>query len=158
MAFGEITKQLAQQALGDALRTPEAPPPASKSATENSGSIILAQIQAMQKALKPEEELVIQFNAGTDTIRILEIFAPSWQVIVLSGIDSDKNVTRVISHADNLQLICKVMKSRTPEKPIRVGITTPKNPSLNSLARTDAAGPARGPAARGRGRPLPNNK
>ena len=125
MAFGEITKQLAQQALGDALRTPEAAAPA-KTPAENAGSIILAQIQAMQKALRPEEELVIQLNAGNETIRILEIFAPSWQVIVLSGIDSDRNVTRVISHADNLQLICKVMKSRTPEKPIRVGITTPK--------------------------------
>jgi len=81
----------------------------------------------MQKALKPEEELVIQFTAGNETVRILDIFAPSWQVIVLSGVDSDKNVTRVISHADNLQLICKVMKSRTPDRPIRVGITTPKS-------------------------------
>jgi hypothetical protein len=125
VALGEITKQLAQQALGDALRSPEPQTPAAKPA-ESAGSIILTQIQQMQKALKPEEELVIQFNAGNETIRILDIFAPSWQVIVLSGIDSDKNVTRVISHADNLQLICKVTKSRTPEKPIRVGITTPK--------------------------------
>jgi len=81
----------------------------------------------MQKALKPEEELVIQFNAGTETIRILDIYAPSWRVIVLAGMDSEKNITRIISHADNLQLVCKVMKSRTPEKPVRVSITTPKS-------------------------------
>jgi hypothetical protein len=127
VAFGEITKQLAQQALGDALRSPEPPTPSVKPAAESSGAIILAQIQAMQKALKPEEELVIQFNAGTETIRILDIYAPSWQVIVLAGVDSEKNITRIISHADIIQLVCKVMKSRTPEKPVRVSITTPKS-------------------------------
>jgi len=125
VALGEITKQLAQQALGDALRSPEAP----KSSPEGSGSVILAQIQAMQKALRPEDELVVWVSAGSETIRILEIFAPSWQVFVLTGIDSDRNTTRIISHADHLQLVCKVMKSRTPDKPIRVGITTPKNKS-----------------------------
>ena len=80
----------------------------------------------MQKALKPDDELVVLLSAGNETVRVLEIYAPSWQVIVLTGVDSEKNVTRVISNADHLQLVCKVMKSRTPEKPIRIGITTPK--------------------------------
>ena len=77
----------------------------------------------MQKALKPEEELVILHHTGIEAIRVLEIYAPSWQVFVLTGIDAEKNVTRVISHSDHLQLTCKVMKA---EKPIRVGLLAPK--------------------------------
>ncbi len=43
--------------------------------------------------------------------------------MVLTGIDSQKNITRVISHADHLQLTCKVMRA---EKPVRVNLIAPK--------------------------------
>jgi hypothetical protein len=125
MAFGEITKQLAQQALGntlsDALEGKPAP-----AQPETAGGTILAQIQAMQRALKPEEELVVLFRTGPETIRVLEFYAPSWQVLVLTGLDSSKNVTRIVSSAESLQLVCKVMQAHAPAKPIRINFITPK--------------------------------
>ena len=128
MAFGEITKQLAQQALGASLKD-ALDPETAKSAPpqpESPGATILNQVQAMQRALKPEEELVVLYNAGTETIRVLEFYAPSWQILVLTGIDNDKNVTRIISPAGALQLICKVMKAPSGAKPVRLGFITPK--------------------------------
>ena len=81
---------------------------------------------AMQRALKPDEELVVLYNAGAETIRIHEFYAPSWHVIVLTGVDSGKNITRIISPADVLQLVCKVMKVPAAAKPVRISFITPK--------------------------------
>jgi len=127
MAFGEITKQLAQQALGDTIK--DALDPLAKPAPaqpESAGAVILAQLQAMQRALKQDEELVILCNTGAETIRIFEVFVPSPQVFVLSGADGGRNVTRIISTSDSLQLVCKVMKALDPAKPVRVGFIMPK--------------------------------
>ena len=129
MAFGEITKQLAQQALGDTIKDaldPPAKPAPAPAPAESPGAVILAQLQAMQRALKPDEELVLLFHTRSETIRILEVFVPSPQVFVLTGADGGKNVTRIISTADSLQLVCKVMKALDPSKPIRIGFITPK--------------------------------
>ena len=52
MAFVDLTKQLAQQALQSAMSDP---PPASPS-SDNAGAVMLNQIGAMQKALKEDEE------------------------------------------------------------------------------------------------------
>jgi len=126
MAFGEITKQLAQQALGDKIKDALDPPARPAAAPETTGAIILAQLQAMQRALKPDEELVLLCNTGAETIRILEVFLPSPQVFVLTGADGGKNVTRIIWNADSLQLVCKVMKALDPARPVRIGFVTPK--------------------------------
>lgn len=124
MAFGEITKQFAVQALGNAL-DPE-PAKAAAAPQESAGATILAQVQAMQRALKAEEELVVLYHAGGEAIRILEFYSPSRQVVVLTGVDAGKNVTRIISPADTLQLVCKVMRAQTPAKPIRIAFIAPK--------------------------------
>ena len=128
MAFGEITKQLAQQALGNSIKDALDPEPvkAAPAPPESAGATILAQTQAMQRALKPDEELVVLYNAGAETIRIHEFYAPSWHVIVLTGVDSGKNITRIISPADVLQLVCKVMKVPAAAKPVRISFITPK--------------------------------
>lgn len=142
MALSEFTKQLAQQALpnpvrgvldalrpgdlggiAEALRGPKPAPPA---AGEQPGAVLLGQIQAMQKALKEDEELVVLFYAGAEAIRVLEFFVPQWSVFVLSGIDTGKNLTRVVAAADTLQLVCKVMKASGEAKPVRVGFVIPK--------------------------------
>ena len=123
MALIDLTKQLAQQAILSASQDPPAapaPPP------DNTGSMILGQIQAMQKALKEDEELVVWFGNGTEKIRVLEIFMPSWRLAVLSGHDADRNRTRVISSVDALQLVTKVMKLQPGAKPARVGLVTAK--------------------------------
>jgi len=124
MALGEFTKQIAQQAIMSATtKEPAAPAPAQ---TENIGAVILGQVAAMQKALKEDEELVVTFQSGAERIRVMEIFTPSRHLAVLSGHDADRNVTRVISPVDALQLVCKVMKTPAGAKPARVGLVIPK--------------------------------
>jgi hypothetical protein len=141
MALGEITKQLAQQALGnqmkdvlDSLRPPDlssiseglrgAKPPAGPG--DNAGATILGQIQAMQNALKEDQELVVLAGAGAELIRVLEIFVPSWRVLVLTGIDANRNVTRIVSPVEAAQLFCKVMRAQPQTKPVRINFIAPK--------------------------------
>lgn len=114
----------------DALRAPDASrmSEALRSAkpADNPGATITSQIQAMQKALKEDEELVVLVQSGEQTVRVLEFFLPSWQVVVLTGIDTEKNLTRIVSHIESVQLICKVMKVQVPAKPARIGFVIPK--------------------------------
>ncbi len=143
MDFGDLTKQLAKQAIpnpvrnvldalrpadlsqiSDALRTAK---PAGPAQPENVCATMLGQVQAMQKALKDDDELVVLYQAAGETIRVLEIFVPVWSVVVLTGIDTDRNVTRVVLHADALQLVCKAMKTQPPAKPARVGFILPRS-------------------------------
>jgi hypothetical protein len=142
MALGDLTKELARQALGnpakdvlDALRPADlsrisenvkSEKPVASGPVDSVCAAILGQIQAMQKALKEDQELVVLFSSGTETVRVLEFYAPSWHVMVLTGIDTNKNVTRVISPVASLQLICKVMTVPPPAKPTRVGVIVPK--------------------------------
>lgn len=126
MALGEITKQLATQAIGDLLEEKSAPTPAAGQ-TEKLHSTILAQIHGMQKALKEDQELMVLFHAGGEAIRVFEIFVPSPQVFVLSGTDPQKNTTRVIVPAASLQLVCKVVKVQPGVRPAKVAIILPKS-------------------------------
>ena len=124
MALGEFTKQIAQQALLSATsKDPAAPAPPQ---TDNMAAVVLGQIAAMQKALKEDEELVVTFQSGAERIRVMEIFTPSRQLAVLSGVDAERNTTRVISPVEALQLICKVMKVQPGAKAVRVGLVIPK--------------------------------
>ena len=122
MAFGEIAKQLAQQALVDQV----APEPSSPKQPGSVGAVMLGQIQAMQKACKEDEELMVLFRSGPETVRVLEIIVPTWTVMVLAGLDEAKNTTRVVSAAESVQLVCKVMKVQRPGKPARVAFRVPK--------------------------------
>jgi hypothetical protein len=141
MALGEIAKQVATQALKapvkdviDSLRPPDAAQAAeaiknarsTATSAENVCVAILSQIQAMQKAVKEDEELLVLLHNGLETMRVMEIYVPSWSVAVLTGIDSQRNLTRVISPAENLQLICKVMKVPAGAKPVKVSLIAPK--------------------------------
>jgi hypothetical protein len=143
MGFGNLTKQFAQEAIKtstkdmlDALRPPElasitdaiagTKPTAPPAVSDNVGATILGQIQAMQKALKEEDELLVLCDAGVETLRVLEIFLPSWRVAVLTGIDAEKTVTRVVCPVERLQLTCKVLRAPANAKPARIRIVAPK--------------------------------
>jgi hypothetical protein len=144
VSFGLLTKQLAQQALSnqvkdvvDALRPPDAAATAealgsaraaAPGAGENTGAVIVGQIQAMQNALKEDQELIVLCYTGLEVLRVLEVFMPSWRVAVLTGIDAEKAVTRVISPVESLQLTCKAMPVPPGVKPARVRIVAPKPP------------------------------
>lgn len=130
MALGELAKQLAGQAIGnpakdvmDALRPGEAAP---RAAVESTGAVILGQLQAMQKALKEDQELAVFVQSGTEMVRVFECFLPSWQVMVLTGADGEKNVTRVVVPADSVQLTCKVLKVEPPARAARVVFKAPR--------------------------------
>jgi hypothetical protein len=126
MAIGEFTKQIAQQAILSAT-SKEAPPPAGAQA-ENPSAVLLGQIAAMQKALKEDEELVVTCQS----VRVVEIFAPSRQIVVLTGHDSDRALTRIIAGVESLQLVCKVAKAQPGAKPLRIALVTPKPKDSNA--------------------------
>ena|SRR5436305_1520670 len=129
MAFGNLTKQLAAQALGNTVDTvldSRAEKQTSPAQPENLCATIVGQIQAMQKALKEDQELILLYQAGAERIRVFEIYVPSQQVLVLSGTDNEKNMTRVISPVESVQLVCKVMKVQPGAKPTRVSFIAPK--------------------------------
>jgi hypothetical protein len=131
MPLGEFTKQIAQQALLSATAPKEAPPKeAAPPPADSAAPAIMAQIGAMQKQLKDDEELAVTFHQGAERIRVMEIFLPSPQVVVLTGLDANRTLTRVISAAAALQLICKTVKTAPGSKPIRVGLITPQ-PATN---------------------------
>lgn len=122
MALADLTKQLAQQAILSATEKPEKPVQ-----SENLGSILLGQIHAMQKALKEDEELAVWFENGTEKIRVMEIYFPSWKLAVLSGQDAERTLTRVMSPVESVQLLAKVIKVTGGAKPARVGLVPPKS-------------------------------
>jgi len=59
-------------------------------------------------------------------LRVLEFYAPSAQLLVMTGIDTDRNVTRVISPIEAVQLVCKVMSTQAGAKPARINFINPK--------------------------------
>jgi len=123
MALGEFTKQIAQQALLTATTKEPPPPPA----PDNPTAVVLGQIAAMQKALKEDEELAVFFHSGAERIRVMEVFAPSRNLVVLTGSDPERALTRVISAAETLQLVCKVFKVPAGAKAARVNLVQPKH-------------------------------
>src|ERR1700735_1312299 len=104
MTIGSLGKALANQAMEstkntvmDAVRTSEpAKPVETKPAIQDTGAVIIGQIQAMQRPLREDQELAVMFRAGNEMLRITEIFVPSAQVLVFAGVDAEGNVTRVI--------------------------------------------------------------
>jgi hypothetical protein len=127
MALGDLTRQIAKEALLSATSpAPKEAPAAASAPGENLGATIFSQIQAMQKALKEDEELMVWFSSGAERIRVMEIFLPSRQIAVLTGPDSERSLTRVISPVAALQLVCKVARTPAGVKPVRVNLVTPK--------------------------------
>jgi hypothetical protein len=136
MALVDLGKQFAQQVVGDqvnsllgTLRPPDAAKVADAVRTEkpvvpapgeNISGTIIGQIQAMQKACKEDQELVVLCTAASETLRVLEFYAPTPQVIVMTGIDAERNVTRMIAPIETVQLVCKVMNVHPGTKPAKV--------------------------------------
>jgi hypothetical protein len=127
MAFVDLTKQLAKEAFLSATKDPPTP----AAAADNVGAIIFGQIHGLQKALKDDEELVVWFINAGEKLRVMEIFLASPKVAVLSGHDAERNLTRVISPVDALQLVAKVMKAAPGAKASRVGLIMPKGKDSN---------------------------
>ena len=140
MALADIGRALTGQALDTAKSTmldainagpdKKQPVPAAPSAPahDSLGSVILAQLQGMQKSLKEDQELVVQFRSGEEMLRIVEIFVPSPPVFVLSGNDGQQRLTRIVAPAATVQLICKVLRITPGSTPLRLKIMTAAPP------------------------------
>ena len=128
MALGELTKQIAQQALLNAAAPKETTPAPviAAPAPDPTGPAILAQIAAMQKVLKDDEELVVYIHAAGEKLRVVEIFLPNPQVAVVSAIDPNRALSRIVSAVPALQLVCRTGKVPAGAKPTRIGLVTPK--------------------------------
>jgi hypothetical protein len=136
MTIGNLGKALANQAIEstkntvlDAVRTPEQVKPAESRAAPavvDTGSAIVAQIQAMQRPLKDDQELVVSFRAGDEMLRVNEIFVPNTEVLVFAGVDSQGNITRVISPVNAAQVVCRILKVLPGATAARVSVLTPR--------------------------------
>jgi hypothetical protein len=134
MTIGSLGKALANQAMEttkntvmDAVRPSDPAKPAEgKPLPQDTGAIIIGQIQAMQRPLRDDQELLVAFRAGSEMLRVKEIFVPSAQVLVFAGVDEEGNVTRVIAPVETAQVVCKVVPVEAGASPIRVNVLTPK--------------------------------
>src|SRR5580692_2302624 len=120
MTIGSIGKALANQAIEstknsvlDTVRTPDPPrstePHKPAAVSSDTGAAIVAQIQAMQRPLKEDQELAVLFRAGDEMLRVNEIFVPNPEVLVFAGVDSQGNVTRVISPVNAALVVCRIL-------------------------------------------------
>ena len=133
MAFGNIGKAIAGQAFEttkkgvlDARSTDPPKAPEKPAVPETLGGIILGQIQGMQRALREDQELLVQFHTGSELLRVTEIFVPSLLLFVLNGTDAQQNVTRIIVPAEQLKLVCKIVKVAPDARPVRVNVLSPR--------------------------------
>lgn len=136
MTIGSLGKTLANQAIEstkntvlDAVRTPTPAKPAEQKPTPpaaDTGAAIVGQIQAMQRPLKEDQELAVLFRAGDEMLRVTEIFVPNTEVLVFAGVDSQGNITRVISPVGAAQVVCRILKVAPGATPSRVNVLTPR--------------------------------
>ena len=81
---------------------------------------------AMQKALKDDEELAVHCHSGPERLRVVEMFAPSRHVLVVTGTDGERGLARVITTVESLQLVCRIVKVQPGTKPLRIALVSPK--------------------------------
>ena len=108
MTIGSIGKALANQAIEstkntvrDTVNPPEpAKSPEARLGPPDVGSLIIGQIQAMQRPLKEDQELAVTIGAGNEILRVTEIFVPGAPVLVFAGVDTEGRVRRFIAPVD----------------------------------------------------------
>ncbi|MCC7234690.1 MAG: hypothetical protein IT163_05270 [Bryobacterales bacterium] len=134
MSLGDLTKQIAKEVVGAQvdevmgnLRGAEATVSgAAVPSAEGPAALIMAEVQKMQSALKDDKELVVHCEAAGERLRVVEMFAPSSRVLVLTGLDPGRVVTRVIAGADAVQLVCKPASVSDGAKPLRLRFVAAK--------------------------------
>ncbi|MEP7366612.1 MAG: hypothetical protein ABI972_25420 [Acidobacteriota bacterium] len=132
MSLGDLTKQLAKEVVGaqvdEVLGNTRASEPAKAETapvvSEGPAALIMAEVQKMQAALKDDKELLVQCVAAGGKLRVVELFAPSDRVLVLTGLDVERVVTRVVAGADTVQLVCKPVAVKEGAKPVRIRFVT----------------------------------
>jgi hypothetical protein len=131
MGIGAITKQLAAEALGnqmaevmEGLRPSETP--AANAEPESLTGVVMAQVHAMQNALKEDQELLVLCTVGPTTLRVLELYAPSPKLLVITGAEGERGIARIISPVESVQLVCRPVPVKPESKPVRVRMVAGK--------------------------------
>ncbi len=101
---------------------PDAPPTA-----DNYLEAMRAQLAAMAKRLKDDEDLVVYFSGGGERMRVFDVESDSSSVVLLHGLDSDGSRTTALVHASSLQFFCKFakLKPQQQRRPVGFHITKP---------------------------------
>jgi hypothetical protein len=140
MALGNFGKVLADQAieatkrnvLGNLGGGSEPAKPSDSSAAKHAGApeigpVILGQLQAMQKALREDQELRVEYYTGIEVIHVLEIFVPTPQVFVISGTDATReHAARIIAPAATAVFTTRIAKVEPGVTPIRLNVLSPR--------------------------------
>jgi hypothetical protein len=131
MSLGDLTKQLAKEVVGAQVEevlggAKPAEGAKSEPGADSAAGLIMAEVQKMQAALKDDKELLVQCVAAGETLRVVEMFAPSGRVLVLTGLDGERMVTRVVAGADTVQLVCKPVAVKEGAKATRIRFVSAK--------------------------------
>jgi hypothetical protein len=134
VSLGEITKQIAKEALGAQveglvgnLRPGEQTrPDAAPESGDGLAFLVIGEVRKMQAALPDDKELLVQCFAGGERLRIVEMFAPASRLLVLTALDTERTVTRVLAGVDSLQLTCKPVPVKEGAKPLRLRLVASK--------------------------------
>ena len=129
MSLGEFTKQLAKEAIGNQMKDVMGgarPPETSEPAPGHLGPVLIGQVQAMQNALKEDQELLVSCTIAGETIRVTELFSPAAGALVLTGLDKDRNVARIVAAASAVQLLCKPTQATAGAKGARIRFVLPR--------------------------------
>jgi hypothetical protein len=139
MGLGNFGKALADQAIEATKRNvmgnltgPEPAKPAEAAngkpvVPQEIGPVILGQLQSMQKVLREDQELRVEYYTGTETIHVLEIFVPTPQVFVLSGTDATReHAARIIVPASQAVFTTRIAKVEPGVAPMRLSVLSPR--------------------------------
>ena len=80
-----------------------------------------AQLAALGKILKEDEDLAVYATLGGDRMRVFDVETASATLIVLHGIDAEGSRTSALVHPDALNFLCKVVKLKPGLKRRPVG-------------------------------------
>jgi hypothetical protein len=80
-----------------------------------------AQLAALAKILKEDEDLAVYANIGPDRLRVFDVEVASATLIVLHGIDAEGARTSGLVHPDALNFFCRVVKLKPGTKRRAVG-------------------------------------
>jgi hypothetical protein len=83
-------------------------------------------IETLQSLLGPDEELRIYHFTPYESVRVLQIMLSAWNVVVLVGVDPEGNPTQIVSHIHAVNFVCKVIKIKPDQKPVRIGFVMPE--------------------------------
>ncbi len=84
-----------------------------------------AQLAALGKILKDDEDLYVYATVGADRMRVFDVEIASATLIVLHGLDAEGCRTSALVHPDALSFVCKIVKLKPGAKRRPVGFRTP---------------------------------